>query len=796
MRFSLLKRWIAKAAVIVAAQLAPAATEQELIATLQSSADVLAKSDACRQLRVLGTHDCVPALAALLNDERLNHPARYALEGIPGPAPLAALRAALEQTTGNNQAGVIDSLGRLHDAAAPALIIPRLWDPNPVIAEAAAVALGCLGGKPAVTALLAARDHPLPAMRSRVCDALLHCADASLTRGGVKAAESIYDSLDAPGSTDVVRLAAWRGKILCDTGRSSDMILSALTGTNTAFQTMALSLLRERGDAATLEAALKAWKGLPAEAQIAVLQATAILSALAAKALPLGAASSNANVRVAAWQTAAKINALDQIPALAAAAAGGPAPERNAAREALARLRGADASKALLANLTSGPDASRAEIVRALGERRDQSATTPLLAYAAEGQNPLRTPALAALQQIAAPQTLSPLLRIAVQAESEERSVPVVEAARGVAIANPEPAKTILPAFIRSSESPNRARLFSLLPDVATPAALETLVNASRATNRNLAREAVAALAEWPNPDATEPLLALARTNTDTALRSPALRGAINTSANEPDQARRLTLLREALALAPSPAEKKLALSQLGSLSTADALRTALDALDDPAIVDEAGLAALTIAGHLSPADANLTSQAIDRVLAKVKTASVTALAWALRGVNAAPGSFIRQWAVSGPYRRQGAGSALEIFDVAFPPEIGGTAAWKPLAGGDSINLLARFPGQQNCAAYLKAELVVARATEAMLLLGSDDGVKGWLNGQLVHTNNIDRGLVVDQDKVPLQLRAGTNALLLKITQGGGGWSACARVVGVDGSPVPGLRVQVPALAP
>ena len=76
--------------------------------------------------------------------------------------------------------------------------------------------------------------------------------------------------------------------------------------------------------------------------------------------------------------------------------------------------------------------------------------------------------------------------------------------------------------------------------------------------------------------------------------------------------------------------------------------------------------------------------------------------------------------------------------------------------------------------------------------MGSDDGVKAWLNGQVVHSNNIDRGDVADQDTAPITLKKGVNQLMLKISQGGGGWSACARIVGSDGKPIPGLKIEAP----
>ncbi|MDI9443880.1 MAG: hypothetical protein QM844_06905, partial [Planctomycetota bacterium] len=81
----------ALAAVMLLAAAASAADEAQLIAVLQSDAGQKEKADACRELAHVGTRRAVPALAALLDDEKLSHMARYALEPIPDPAASAAL---------------------------------------------------------------------------------------------------------------------------------------------------------------------------------------------------------------------------------------------------------------------------------------------------------------------------------------------------------------------------------------------------------------------------------------------------------------------------------------------------------------------------------------------------------------------------------------------------------------------------------------------------------------------------------------------------------------------------------
>ena len=54
--------------------------------------------------------------------------------------------------------------------------------------------------------------------------------------------------------------------------------------------------------------------------------------------------------------------------------------------------------------------------------------------------------------------------------------------------------------------------------------------------------------------------------------------------------------------------------------------------------------------------------------------------------------------------------------------------------------------------------------------LGSNDGVKMWVNGKLVHKNIIGRAAMPNEDVVSVPFNKGENVVLLKIDQLGGGW--------------------------
>jgi len=157
----------------------------------------------------------------------------------------------------------------------------------------------------------------------------------------------------------------------------------------------------------------------------------------------------------------------------------------------------------------------------------------------------------------------------------------------------------------------------------------------------------------------------------------------------------------------------------------------------------------------------------------------------------------VRLWQVVGPFPNEGGGG----FDAVYEPEKGvdvtksivlpnGNAArWKPAANGPTgfLDLLPLFEPNNNVCAYAAIYVKTPAARRAMLSVGSDDGIKAWINGKLVVTNNVSRGAAPGQEQVVLDLDAGWNEVLLKITQGTGGWGFYFELLTPDGQPMPDL---------
>jgi HEAT repeat protein len=767
--------------------------EQDLIATLQSTASVPQKCAACQELRMIGTARSVPALAGLLGEERTSHAARYALETMPSPEAGAVLRKALGRTSGPIKAGLIDSLGWRREPEALPLLTPLLSDNDATIASAAATALGRIGGKAALAALSAARDQTPPTVQPAVLEGMLRCAELLLAAGDGPAAAVVYRGLFEPRFRPQIRAAAWRGLALADSTQRVELITQALAGTDRPIHLAALKLLRELGDAQVIKACLLQWASLPADAQLAVLDAQLKSGAEALPTVRAAGASPYLAVRVAAWEALADLDDPSAIPSLARAAAGKEPAERDAARGALARLHGPGTHDALLSQIASAEPPVKVELLRALGERGDKAAGSVLLQNAAAEAEPVRLAALESLRKLALPETITPLLDLAAKSKTEAGREAVLRALYAACQASSDKEQTARRVIDAIDRLPavERRQLLPLLAELGTADALAAAQSAAKDQDAELATEAVRVLAQWPNATPAPYLLELARASTDPTVQTLALRGSIAVAGQEPDPGKRLALLQQAMTTAKRAEEKKQALGQIGQIPSTEALETALAALADAALVNEAGLAAVSIAEKLAPANPKLADQAALKVLAQCKAAEIVKRAWTLRSKAKSGGPFIRDWLVCGPYSQEGAVGAEALFNIAFGPEKPGEKVqWKPAPRGDHVILSGLFPEKVNCAAYLKTQIFAPEECAAALLLGSDDGVKAWLNGEAVHSNNVDRGEVVDQDTAPIKLKKGANQLMLKISQGGGGWSACARIVGSDGLPIAGLRVE------
>lgn len=177
--------------------------------------------------------------------------------------------------------------------------------------------------------------------------------------------------------------------------------------------------------------------------------------------------------------------------------------------------------------------------------------------------------------------------------------------------------------------------------------------------------------------------------------------------------------------------------------------------------------------------DVQFTTEEMDKIAKKIRK----------------PEEFVNVWQVAGPFSKKGV-ELRGLFDLKFAPEKNKNYAdWKKLPigkdgfDGGAIDLEKFFGTDQNVA-YLKTKVWTTKAEEVLFELGSDDGIKVWVNDKLVHQNNVERGLEHANDVVNVDLKKGWNTVLMKVTQGVGGWGASLAITNQDHVTVQTLKYE------
>jgi len=760
------------------------------------------------QLENIGRAESVDATSALLDHASplVCERARCALQKNTAPEASDKLRAALAKAEDPAwRIALINALGTRQDKGSVALLIQQAADKDEVLRSAAVEALARIGDKAATGAIAhASQVATTPRGWNAAMNSYLLLADKLAAQGEKGLALSIYRNLlpvrSEPGTAHI-KCGAIIGLGKAGGAEDVPVLFDALAASDAKIRgaaTAALGLLPAADVNAAVIETLKA--GTPTM-KVALLKVVAergdkgVLPSLLA-----AAADPDEGVRIAAYEAMGQVRDDAAIPPLIAALSKAKDKELAAARAAINRIPGDSAAAALVQAMDGAAPALRVEIIQALAARHAESAVPALLAAAEDKEESVRRKAVDAVGAIAGESALTPLLKLLARASAQEREA-TEKAVAAVAGRIPDDAKRTEPilAALPAAESPARASLLRVLGRLGGEKALPAVRAAAKDPSADIQNAAVRALADWPDASAANDLLDLARTSASETNQILALRGLIRVLTVKSDKpaAETLTLLGEALKTARRPDEKKLILSGIGEVADAAALKMIEPSLGDDALKAEATSAYVRIAAAISGTQRDDAMAALKKVLDLSRDDGIRKQANDALAQIEKFEDYVTAWEVTGPYAQQGKdGPAL--FDVVFPPE-------KPDATGVTWKImpvstdpkqpwlmdLAKAVGGENRVAYLRTRVYSPKAQDVLLEAGSDDGIKIWLNGKLIHGNNASRSCKPGEDKVKTALTEGWNLFLLKINNGGTDWGACLRLRAPDGSKLPGLRASI-----
>lgn len=754
----------------------------------------------CRWLGRVGTEKSVAPLAALLSNPDLAHPARIGLEALPCPSAAQALTDALGQVQGKQLLGVIASVGTRRVAGAVPALAKLLNQTDSAVIAAAMAALGEIGTEAASQALSSATVNP--ALARNHARARIAVATRLMDAGKKPEAATVFrDLMRRPDQPAAIRVATFQGLAASLPREEAVQILAnAFEGDDALMRSAAVKAFANAGEARVgIAARLPSMQPRGQLLLLGILKDAPDLAVRTPLVQLVGTASDPA-VKAAALECLAVHGEADDVPLVAKWAASGEEPMRAAARQTLQRMSRTDVDAAMIRLIETAESGQRRAILEALPGRRMESAL-PALQRQLRGADPQvaseAAKAIGLMGNNAQVRDLAQAMTATPNADLRRAAQEAVRVLCTRAEDKTACAEAVRGEVDRATTPEARAVLLPLAVYVGGTAGLTQVLKGMEDANAEVRAVSFRTLVAWPEARAATPLLRFAETNAEPSAAAVALRDGCLRLADLDDvpSAERAEILRNTVRIARRPEERQRAVVLMGQVAAPELLDDLARLVKDPGLRAQATSATVQLAGMLGAVYPRQCLAALDEVRKLADTPelrkAVETGVKAVRNAGQSPEGYIVGWLISGPYTESGKdGSAL--FDVSFAPEKTGAAIqWRPCGAPANgvVDLAKSIGGGNDRVAYLRASVACEADQQASLELGSDDGIKAWLNGAIVHANNAVRPCSPGQDKVSVLLKKGENALLLKVTQGGGDWAVVARLRGADGKPLANVLV-------
>ena len=513
-------------------------------------------------------------------------------------------------------------------------------------------------------------------------------------------------------------------------------IAGHLVGASPAFTEQLALTLREVYEPALVRALARVARG--AESGRARACAIGVLAEAHARAEPwdgtwwsIQPAATGHPAKVLEWE------GTGAVLAAVRAALDDPEPEVRLAAVAAVREAGDLASAPALRGLFAREADSgvRLELLDVLGELRDPDCVDLCAAVVTDGEADVavRTAAVAVLRRVATPEAVGALVSAA-GSEGLDTEL-VVASVRALGRMRAEVARPLFESLLTADDATVREASVTSFAAAVGPASVERLATSAGDPDADVRRAVAEALGELGDPSGLPVLLALAD---DPDVREDALAAL----ARRPD--------RRALTAYLAGLEEESSLLRR-------ACRRALAAVRDE------------------------VRREVEELWVRREIPS--SILPDLQRVYSEPRA-LRDWTVCGPFPDVDGGDAPE---ASAPPHEAARAAGRIVRGEGPhgrVDLVPLFEASTNTGVLAVTPLSVEAARSAEVSVGSDDQVKVWLDGELVHEFGGTRGWSAGSDRFQVELTPGEHELALWVHNVGGGWAFSVAVSEPVGGPL------------
>lgn len=544
--------------------------------------------------------ESVKVLSAFLTDPEASDPARYVLERIPGEEADRALLEALEKSSPEFLSGIIGSLGRRRvEAAVPYFEKLLKKGPSPAATAGILEALGNLNRAEATNLLKNYIQSPDEKIRLAAVDSMVRIAQRQIKENRLEEAGKISGLLLGVKLEPAQKVAAFRLKILTAGPEAKSLLISVLKGKDEPLQAAAIGLIAEFFKQDELSSLLSTFNYILPPRQIQFISALSSYPEPQVREFLMKVISSqkDESVRIAALRTLGRVGDATTVEFLAERAAQAKAPEKTAARESLVFLPEKAVDQKILELLAASTSQEvKNELLFSACERNMVAARDFFLA---EASNPAADRALVSrgLRAFGNLSLADKILEVAFSTQDETYREELVNilAIWAQNSARPDSKSAFFTQLLAKENDPEKVSvLVQVIGKIGERSSLPLIRKYLSDSPPPVKEAAVKALSDWPEVEALDDLLALARKTSDLKENVLAIRGLVRLTASQtyrqPEGA--TAFLKEIYSLSRRAEEKKLVLSTLPNFPCASGLEFCESLSNDPEVGQEARTAA------------------------------------------------------------------------------------------------------------------------------------------------------------------------------------------------------------
>lgn len=747
-----------------------------------------------RQLVVIATPSVVPEIEPLLKDKETIDIACRILEQIPGKEATQSLIKVLEQesTSEDDKVAIINSLGRRKDGFSIEILSQCLDKPSQKIQNSAIIALSSIGGKEAGSVLWNWAKNKSNLENLDVQSSLLKIASQLADESSEKDMPlEIYSTIfNNDKVIPVSKGYALRGLVQLKGKEAFNEVWQSVGSEDAILSSTAIDLLKDKSfpDELLLEKCVNTLKTATPRLQLGILEVVASRKIAGTISQVLGLAeNAEGEVKISAIQCLGQMGDNRAIEPLMNIILNGSREIKDIARDALIKLDSPDANKYLIEKVQKGDAEVKKLAVDLLTERRSIEAKGTIKNAISKNDKDIFDGAMNYYAILGNEEDLSFLFdKLMADTENSSAYIPAISLIIDRAGDEGRKVMFITEQWKKCKNDLQKKSLITLLGNIKSPEACAMLENLW-SSEPNLKASILQSMGQCDDANTLQKIVSGISQEANVEVKNIGILSSLNIlrTLNLTDRQKYDYYVSLWKMAGENPSLQKNILGGLAKLSLPEVLSFIEGMNINDAVKADWANARFSVAKNISFSYPSKTIPILEEMLPNLKDNQAKELEYLLNGLKNR-GDYIASWSISGPYRMEDYGARRLFDEISFPPEtdINSVKDWRILpikVRGDGLiyaDLFEFSGGEVECVAYVACKITLPEPADAKILLGSNDGVKVWLNGNLVHSFAEGRTMTPDQDQFPVKLQK-DNVVLMAIYNQGAAWEFTIKLQGI-----------------